>query len=73
MPLISNKYHAISHCLPLSCRLQPISIPRIEEMRLQQTQPDVISYNSAISACDKSGEWQAALHLFPVGSWGITP
>ena len=42
-------------------------------MRKQQNQPDVISYNSAISACDKSGEWQAALHLFPDGpdgTWG---
>ena len=36
-------------------------------MSLQQNQPDVISYNSAISACGKTGEWQAALHLFPDG------
>ena len=36
-------------------------------MSLHQNQPDVISYNSAISACGKTGEWQAALHLFPDG------
>ena len=38
--------------------------PRLFEMPMNRLQPDVVSYNSAISACDKSEQWQAALHMF---------
>lgn len=37
--------------------------PRLFEMPKNRLQPDVVSYNSAISACDKSEQWQAALHM----------
>ncbi|CAE7582658.1 unnamed protein product, partial [Symbiodinium sp. CCMP2456] len=29
-----------------------------------KVEADVISYNSTISACDKGGQWQLAVHLF---------
>ena len=34
-------------------------------MRRSQMEPDVISYNAAISACDESQQWEKALSLLP--------
>ena len=33
-------------------------------MRAARVRANVISYNTAISACEKSGEWQIAVQLF---------
>lgn len=36
----------------------------LAQMLAGRVTPDVTSYNALISACEKGGEWQRALHLF---------
>jgi pentatricopeptide repeat protein len=35
----------------------------LEEMQAKGVEPDVITYNAAISACEKGGQWEKALQL----------
>ena len=37
----------------------------LQEMWRYQLEPNVISYNSAISACEKGQQWEQALSLLP--------
>ena len=34
-------------------------------MRRSRLEPDVISYNAAISACERDAQWEQALGLLP--------
>ena len=46
----------------------------LPETRSSQLEPDVISYNSAISACEKGQQWQQALMLFSeMGQQHVVP
>jgi pentatricopeptide repeat domain-containing protein 1 len=43
-------------------------------MKTQGLQPDVISYNAAISACEKGLQWEKALHfLSEMRTQGLQP
>lgn len=33
--------------------------------------PDIVSYNSMLSSCDKASEWQMACHVFSMTSIGM--
>ena len=37
----------------------------LEDMRENDTAPDVISYSAAITACGKGGKWEEALRYGP--------
>ena len=39
------------------------SLALLEEMRTRGVEPDVISFNAAISACEKGGQWELALWM----------
>ena len=46
----------------------------LADMRAAGITPDVISYNAAISACEKGQQWQRALELFEaVRASGLRP
>ena len=52
--------------LPLTCR-ESLDGPATGgwiRSRSQQLQPNVFSYNAAVSACEKAGHWEQALALF---------
>ncbi len=47
---------------------------RLDEMQAKGLTPDVITYNAAISACDKGRQWQEALRLvYEMLAKGLTP
>lgn len=40
-----------------------MALSLLERMQVQRLQPNVVTYNSTISACEKAVEWQHALLL----------
>ena len=48
----------------ISIHCDPRSFEHSVGNQVAQFRPQVISYNSAISACERGWQWIAALHLF---------
>ena len=64
IPLTAPNYVvALSSCAKSKLWKQALAL-LFESMPKAQIQPNVISYNAAISACEKGGRWQEALTLF---------
>ena len=64
IPLTAPNYTVVlSSCAKSKLWKQALAL-LFESMPTAKVQPNVISYNAAVSACEKGGQWQEAMTLF---------
>ena len=62
---VAGMHKKVTNLITICIKVCRFSLPSIlEDMGTARVTSSVVSCNSAITACDKAGQWERALHLF---------